>query len=336
MVFSHHSHSGQFCRHAVGSLESMVAEAARKGFKMYSLTEHCPRWRDQDLYPEEIEANVTPSDLEATFEAFLSEAQRLKQLYASNGSGMEILVGMETEHIYEKDLSLLKTAIDRNRDKLDFLVGSVHHSDGHPIDFSKERFEEAVQWYTTTTTTTTTSVLNQNQRGGEEEEKVDDSAAAAAALSTLLESYFGAQRRLMEALHPEVIGHFALPLLFTPTTSLASHSTAYALAMGNIRYAIDYGALFELSSAPFRKGWDQGWPGEEVVRMVIEEGGRFCLSDDAHSVGQVGLNYYRLKEWMEKVGVKREMVYRLHKPGDGPLQRIPIEEEDWKQIGNHS
>ncbi|KAG8822810.1 histidinolphosphatase [Serendipita sp. 400] len=324
MVFSHHSHSGQFCRHAVGSLESMVAEAARKGFKMYSLTEHCPRWRDQDLYPEEIEANVTPLDLEATFEAFLSEAQRLKQLYANNGrSEMEILVGMETEHIYEEDLPLLQTVIDRNRDKLDFLVGSVHHSDGHPIDFSKERFDEAVQWYATT------SVLTQS--GGEE--RVDESAAA---LSALLESYFHAQRRLMEALHPDVIGHFALPLLFTPTTLLASHSAAYALAMGNIRYAIAYGALFELSSAPFRKGWDQGWPGDEVVRMVIEEGGRFCLSDDAHNVGQVGLNYHRLKEWMESVGVKREMVYRLHKPRDGPLQRIPIEEEDWKQIGNHS
>jgi len=55
MPYSHHSHSGQFCHHGSGSLESMVEAAAKRGFKMYALTEHCPRWREQDLYPEEVE-----------------------------------------------------------------------------------------------------------------------------------------------------------------------------------------------------------------------------------------------------------------------------------------
>ena len=55
MVYSHHSHSGQFCHHGADTLELVVAQAARRGFKMYSLTEHCPRYRDSDLYPEEIE-----------------------------------------------------------------------------------------------------------------------------------------------------------------------------------------------------------------------------------------------------------------------------------------
>ncbi|KIJ22598.1 hypothetical protein M422DRAFT_276945 [Sphaerobolus stellatus SS14] len=53
MLFSHHSHSGQFCKHAVGTLEEVVKAAIAKGFKIYGLTEHVPRYRTEDLYPEE-------------------------------------------------------------------------------------------------------------------------------------------------------------------------------------------------------------------------------------------------------------------------------------------
>jgi histidinol-phosphatase (PHP family) len=54
MPHSHHSHSGQFCKHASGLLEDVVLEALRQGFEVYGLTEHVPRYRKEDLYPEEV------------------------------------------------------------------------------------------------------------------------------------------------------------------------------------------------------------------------------------------------------------------------------------------
>ena len=54
MPYSHHSHSGQFCKHASGTLEEVVKEAISQGFKLYGLTEHVPRYRLQDRYPEEV------------------------------------------------------------------------------------------------------------------------------------------------------------------------------------------------------------------------------------------------------------------------------------------
>lgn len=54
MPHSHHSHSGQFCKHATGLLEETVLEAIRQGFKVYGLTEHVPRYRMADMYPEEV------------------------------------------------------------------------------------------------------------------------------------------------------------------------------------------------------------------------------------------------------------------------------------------
>ena len=39
----HGGHSGAYCDHAEGSLEEVVAEAARQGFEVYGLSEHAPR-----------------------------------------------------------------------------------------------------------------------------------------------------------------------------------------------------------------------------------------------------------------------------------------------------
>ena len=58
MPYSHHSHSGQFCKHAQGTLEEVVQEAIRQGFEIYGLTEHVPRYRTQDLYPEEVRVDL--------------------------------------------------------------------------------------------------------------------------------------------------------------------------------------------------------------------------------------------------------------------------------------
>lgn len=54
MPISLHSHSGQFCQHAQGTLENVVQFAIRSGFTTYGLSEHMPRNRPSDLYLEEV------------------------------------------------------------------------------------------------------------------------------------------------------------------------------------------------------------------------------------------------------------------------------------------
>ena len=55
MPFSFHSHSGQFCKHAVGNLEEVLVKAVELGFTHYGFSEHMPRSRELDLYEEEVE-----------------------------------------------------------------------------------------------------------------------------------------------------------------------------------------------------------------------------------------------------------------------------------------
>jgi len=53
-MHSHHSHSGQFCRHAKDDLENIVLRAIELGFETFGLSEHAPRYRLEDLFPEEV------------------------------------------------------------------------------------------------------------------------------------------------------------------------------------------------------------------------------------------------------------------------------------------
>jgi histidinol-phosphatase (PHP family) len=53
-MHSHHSHSGQFCRHAKDDLEDVVKRAIELGFSTFGLSEHAPRYRIEDLFPEEV------------------------------------------------------------------------------------------------------------------------------------------------------------------------------------------------------------------------------------------------------------------------------------------
>lgn len=54
MTISHHSHSGEFCCHAKGTLAEVVDEAIRQGFTTFGLSEHVPRYELSHLYPEEV------------------------------------------------------------------------------------------------------------------------------------------------------------------------------------------------------------------------------------------------------------------------------------------
>ncbi|KAF9351235.1 histidinolphosphatase, partial [Mortierella sp. AD094] len=61
-MFSFHSHSGQFCMHAKGTLEQVVQSAIQRRFTTYGLSEHMPRYKAEQLYPEE--SHLTTRDLE--------------------------------------------------------------------------------------------------------------------------------------------------------------------------------------------------------------------------------------------------------------------------------
>src|SRR5690606_17912415 len=60
---------------------------------------------------------------------------------AQDGGGPRILVGGEAEYIRPSSIELIRAMQDKY--ELDFVLGSVHHVNGVPIDFSREMYEKA-------------------------------------------------------------------------------------------------------------------------------------------------------------------------------------------------
>jgi histidinol-phosphatase (PHP family) len=234
MPHSHHSHSGQFCAHARGTLEQVVQAAVRRGFATYGLSEHAPRGSPDDLYPEERDAGLTPADLAVRFDAYVAEAHRLREAYAGQ---IELLVGLETENISPEDLAQLEGVLAKYGTQIEYVVGSVHHVRGTPIDFDRSTYGRALAAFGTGPT----------------------------AASDFLSAYFDAQYELLLRIRPEVVGHIDLCRLYEPGLRLEDHPEAWAKLERNVRYAIEYGALFELNAAALRKGWPGPYPGKDVI-----------------------------------------------------------------------
>ncbi|ORY09527.1 Polymerase/histidinol phosphatase-like protein [Clohesyomyces aquaticus] len=268
MPYSHHSHSGQFCGHATGTLEEMVQQAVSKGFHTFSLTEHIPR-PVEDFYPEE-ELSHTEESLAKLFEDFTHEAVRLRDAYSSK---IKIIVGFETEWIRPSTLVLIENLLAKY--EFDFFMGSLHHVHTIPIDFDKASYERA-----------------RAKAGGTDER--------------LFEDYFDSQYEMLQALQPPVVGHFDLIRLLSdkPDAEFEGFKEVWVRIHRNLEYIKSYGGILELNSSALRKGLAQPYPCLTICQAFLHMGGRFTMSDDSHSIDQVGTNYGRLLDFIQKTGME--------------------------------
>jgi histidinol-phosphatase (PHP family) len=235
MVVSFHSHSGEFCRHAKGNLEEVVLEAVAQGFRTFGLTEHMPRFRTEDLYPEE--SDLTPADLERIFADYVKEARRLQREFEGK---IELLVGMETEYINAE--SLVKSLAIKEEYKLDYLVGSIHHVREIPIDFDEPTLVRAEQLCA--------SEAGDCPHGGTEE---------------VFRVYFDAQYEMLKALKPEVVAHFDLIRLFRPEHAISE--AVWERIRRNVAFIVSYGGLFEVNTSAWRKGLPYAYPQRDILEV---------------------------------------------------------------------
>lgn len=173
---------------------------------------------------------MTPTDLQNMFEDFVKEARRLQEKYKDK---IHLLVGLETEVIREDSFARickLKKDLD-----LDYIVGSVHHVDGIPIDFSRELFEKA-----------------EKQAGGTEE---------------VMCRYFDHQYQLIKELQPEIIGHFDVIRIYRAEFEITD--LIWEKIVRNIDLGISYGALFEINTggASPRKNMKYPYPHTRTLEV---------------------------------------------------------------------
>lgn len=177
-----------------------------------------------------LQENLTPTDLQNMFEDFVKEARRLQEKYKDK---ICLIVGLETDVIREDSFDRIRKL--KKDLELDYIVGSVHHVDGIPTDFSRELFEKA-----------------ETLAGGTEK---------------VMCRYYDLQYQLIKELQPEIIGHFDVIRIYRADFQMTD--LIWEKIVRNIELGISYGALFEINTAGAspRKNLKHPYPHTQILKV---------------------------------------------------------------------
>jgi histidinol-phosphatase (PHP family) len=286
--FSYHGgHSGQFCRHAKGQLADVVARAADAGFSTYGLSEHCPRWRRMDMWPDE--EDLDPTDLERMFNEYIAEATRLRDDYAGR---LEVLVGLETEVVPPESWQEIMPDLRQSVAECDYIIGSVHHVRGKCIDLSPEA----------------TAVVME-EVGGREALEVE---------------YFDLVAQVAEVLRPEVLGHLDLIRKFDGDSPRFTDRGRRA-AERALEAARAVGSALDVNAAPHRRKMGPPYPMPWFLERACAIGVPVTLGDDSHGPQDVGVGLDACVAAIAAAGYDR-IHYLTRRDGEITLASAPIAE----------
>jgi histidinol-phosphatase (PHP family) len=224
----HGGHSGEFCDHAVGTLREILEAAVAVGYHTFGVSEHVPRSAEKFLYAEERDRGWDMAKITADFERYAEALTPLAEEFADR---LIVLRGFEAEVIptdsyVEQVRSYRERRLPDGRPVFDYCVGSVHYVREHQIDGPPENWVKAAE-----------------ALGGPE---------------ALAICYYETVAEMVEALHPEVVGHFDL---IKRNAALAGFGDV-PLDTPRIRQAATnaleavraHGSILDLNTAGWRKG----------------------------------------------------------------------------------
>lgn len=266
LVSVHGGHTAEF-GDGRDTLAEVVAEYARQNFEWVGITEHIPPVSDAFLFEEDIAAGETAKSKRDRFAGYIDTARSLQAEYASR---LQIFVGFETECCtgYVDHVREL-----RNEFEPDYIVGSVHHVLDAVIDGRSA-------WYA-------------------------DAIARAGGIDKLYCQYFDQQLEMMDALQPEVIGHFDLVRFHDPDYRARLRTKEIEdRVRRNLEKAKAIDAVLDLNLRAFVKGASEPYVTRSILEMAAEIGVKCAPGDDSHGVATVGGHMQRGIELLAETGFR--------------------------------
>lgn len=267
-VSLHGGHSGAYCDHASGTLREVLEAAVAAGYDTFGVTEHAPRRGEHLLYDEEVAMGWDLARLETNFEAYARDVRELSEEFDGQ---LTVLRGFECEAAPRANYPEIMLGL-RKRFDFEYMVGSVHHVDDLMIDGPPEIFEKAL-----------------DRQGG---------------LEALAIAYYRAVTEMIEALRPEVVGHFDLIRRNAPSAESVETPAIRQAAGDALEAARAHGCILDLNTAGYRKGLGSPYPAPWLLATAHKMGLPFCFGDDSHSPDQVGAGIDEAREYLLEHGIE--------------------------------
>jgi histidinol-phosphatase (PHP family) len=174
--------------------------------------------------------------------------------------------------------------IEKNWDKLDFVLGSVHF------------LERADQMF----------------------DSVPDGAAQFEGMNidAMYADYFRRLRELVATGLVDTLAHLDLIKIHghRPTADIGT------LVNETLEFIHVRNLSIELSTAGWRKPVNELYPSDSIIQLAMEKGIPFTTASDAHSYVQLGENFAKLAHKMVEIGIREVCIFENHKHSEVPLQ----------------
>ena len=199
----------------------------------------------------------------------------IEKLCATNPD-VKIRAGIELDNDPQTSVAGRKW-VEKNWDKLDFVLGSVHY-----LDDPTQMFDS-----------------------------VPDGAGqfVGRGIDEIYEDYFRRVREIAATGLVDCLSHLDLIKIHghRPCGDVRAiiNETLESIRARNL--------AIELSTAGWRKPVDELYPSDEIVELAMKKGIQFTTASDAHSHAQLAENYDRLAEKMSTFGIREVCVYEKHK-----------------------
>ena len=199
---------------------------------------------------------------------------QLEKLRAANPD-VKIRAGIELDNDPETSAAG-RAWVEKNWDRLDFVLGSVHY-----LDRPDQMFDNVP--------------AGAEQFAGRE---IDDIYA----------DYFRRIGEIAATGLVDCLSHLDLIKIHghrprSPIRDLISDTLDLIAARG---------LAIELSTAGWRKPVNELYPSDEIIGLAIAKGIPFTTASDAHSHVQLGENYERLAKKMQELGIREVCVFEKH------------------------
>jgi histidinol-phosphatase (PHP family) len=199
----------------------------------------------------------------------------IDKLRAANPD-IKIRAGLELDNDPETSAAG-RAWVEKNWDRLDFVLGSVHY-----LDRADQMFD--------------TVPAGAEQFAGRD-------------IDEIYADYFRHTREVAATGLIDCLSHLDLIKIHghrpkTPIVDLVSDTLDFISTRG---------LAIELSTAGWRKPVNELYPSDEIIRLAIAKGIPFTTASDAHSHAQLAENYERLSQKMVEFGIKEVCVFQKHR-----------------------
>ena len=260
-----HTHNS-LCRHAIGNIEDYIIKAIELDLNIIGISDHFPYdfLKNIERIPYR-EYAITVNEIES----YLSTAERLREKYKDK---ISVRISFEIDY-FENQEAALNTHLIKIKDRLDYILGSLHILDFHDGKgawvFDDTRFLKDYEYY---------------------------------GADMVYLQYYKTEQKMLKSkdFDLDIVSHFDLPKKFNHIPKNKENVSNEVIK--TLELIKNRDLVMEINTGGLRKEVKEQYPSEEIIRHMYNLDIPILLGSDAHHPNELVWEFNSIIKLLKNIG----------------------------------